>query len=191
MKIINLSGQTFGRLTVIEQAGSTGGHKLWRCKCECGNETLVRSAALRCGHIKGCGCFRLGKDKDDLAKYLLENRVIDGECWIWSRLHNEKGYGLVAGGRYRKTIAVHRLAAHLWLSMPLDDERCVCHTCDNPPCFNPKHLFLGTQQENVWDSINKGRRHGRVRHFEIQGQGQRRSCYPKADDQAALLPSQE
>lgn len=39
----------------------------------------------------------------------------------------------------------------------LDAENIICHTCDNPPCVNPDHLFLGTTQDNVTDKINKER----------------------------------
>jgi hypothetical protein len=57
----------------------------------------------------------------------------------------------------RKKYYVHRLAAHLWLGLDLDSRVCVLHRCDNPPCFNPDHLFLGTQSDNLRDSISKGR----------------------------------
>lgn len=55
---IDLTGQRFGKLTVIEQ-GPYDKNLLvrWRCKCDCGNETLVRSQALRIGRIKSCGCM--------------------------------------------------------------------------------------------------------------------------------------
>ena len=59
---IDLTGQTFGRLTVIERGedhvSRCGAKKVrWRCKCTCGNETLVVSAALRLGNTKSCGCL--------------------------------------------------------------------------------------------------------------------------------------
>lgn len=60
MKKLDLVGQTFGRLTVIERV--TDKHKkvgLWRCKCECGNESIVITCNLTNGHTRSCGC--LGK----------------------------------------------------------------------------------------------------------------------------------
>lgn len=58
--LIDLSGQRFGRLIVIEKANSTKGctNAKWRCKCDCGKETIVRSITLRKGQSKSCGCLR-------------------------------------------------------------------------------------------------------------------------------------
>ena len=57
-KQVDISGQTFGRLTAIEIAGRKYRTTLWRCICSCGNETIVFVAYLRSGHTKSCGCLR-------------------------------------------------------------------------------------------------------------------------------------
>lgn len=58
-KRIDLSGETFGRLTVIEKADKTYkyGGTAWRCKCECGNDIVVSYKNLVSGHTKSCGCY--------------------------------------------------------------------------------------------------------------------------------------
>jgi hypothetical protein len=54
----NLVGQRFGRLVVLERAGSTKHKKaLWRCKCDCGNETIVCGSTMLKGETKSCGCI--------------------------------------------------------------------------------------------------------------------------------------
>ena len=57
MKLVDRTGQVFGKLTVVEQAGRDKLKKvLWRCKCECGNETVVVSGSLVTGNTTSCGC---------------------------------------------------------------------------------------------------------------------------------------
>lgn len=58
--LINLTGQSFGRLTVIEKATKrcNGQSAMWICKCDCGNTIVVRSGDLRNGKTKSCGCLR-------------------------------------------------------------------------------------------------------------------------------------
>lgn len=59
MKKIDLIGQRFGRLTVIEETESNkSGGAQWKCKCDCGNSVIVPSGHLRSGHTKSCGCYR-------------------------------------------------------------------------------------------------------------------------------------
>lgn len=55
----DLTGQKFSKLTVIEQAGKDErGSKLWKCKCECGTEKIIKGTNLKSGNTKSCGCFR-------------------------------------------------------------------------------------------------------------------------------------
>lgn len=57
-KFVDLTGQTFGRLTVTKYVGVGSSHRtLWECQCECGKSTIVESYSLRRGATKSCGCL--------------------------------------------------------------------------------------------------------------------------------------
>ena len=83
------------------------------------------------------------------------SRVNKSECWEWMGARNEKGYGVVAVDG--KTPKAHRVAWELE-NGPIPAGVCVLHRCDNPPCCNPAHLFLGSKKDNNRDMISKGRR---------------------------------
>ena len=77
------------------------------------------------------------------------------ECWPWLAYRNEWCYGIIfADGKYPRA---HRVGWAFHTGKPVPDGMCVCHTCDNPPCQNPAHLFLGTVADNNRDMMNKGR----------------------------------
>ena len=58
-RIIDLSGQKFGRLTVKDFSHVSGGSAIWNCRCNCGNTTKARAANLKKSHTKSCGCLQI------------------------------------------------------------------------------------------------------------------------------------
>ena len=94
-----------------------------------------------------------------LAK--IARRTIKGDgCWEWNGSHDRKGYIKLhtpTKNGARETLYVHRVVLSLKLGRHLAADECACHTCDNPGCVNPDHLFLGTRADNNEDRDRKGR----------------------------------
>ena len=76
---LDLTGQKFNQLTVIEVAEKTPRATFWRCLCDCGTETKVSTNDLTSGHTKSCGCLR----RKSNAKDLLGQRF--GRLVVWKR----------------------------------------------------------------------------------------------------------
>jgi len=91
-----------------------------------------------------------------LKEALLSRRKIDANgCWLWTMKRAAYGYGQWVVGQ--TDYHVHRLSAHLYHGFDLASSLTICHSCDNPPCCNPQHLFVGTSLDNSQDMVRKGR----------------------------------
>lgn len=101
-------------------------------------------------------------------EYLLENVKIDPNtgCWIWKAGTNGRGYGREYDGILGKCFVVHRRTYELWIG-PIPPGLYSLHKCDNPPCCNPDHLFLGTQTQNMQDCSLKGRKEHKLSNAQV------------------------
>lgn len=85
------------------------------------------------------------------------------ECWPWNGRRNHKHYGRISEWRDGKKAhrAATQVAWELHHGQPFPAGKIACHSCDNPPCVNPAHIWPGTDLENSTDKILKGRSNGR------------------------------
>lgn len=115
--------------------------KAQQLRVKCGNKLCVKP-----GHLAL---------KDELERFWTKVQLKGtDECWPWIG-ERFRGYGtfrLDSG----KRIAAHRYS-YTCLIGPIPKGLLACHHCDNPPCCNPRHIFLGTTLDNVRDKIHKGR----------------------------------
>lgn len=115
------------------------------CECGCGQPTIRGNRFLR-GHGHGRPI--------EIRFWEKVNRRGPNECWPWLACSQKEGYGVIS---YQgKTQRAHRIAFMLHHG-PIPDGMFVCHACDNPSCVNPAHLWLGRNEENVQDMLDKGR----------------------------------
>lgn len=95
------------------------------------------------------------------------SKVNTGEpnhCWEWENHRDKNGYGQISiNGITRRS---HRVAWQLANGQEIPSGMLVCHYCDNPPCCNPDHLFLGTPKDNSGDR-NKKNRQAKTNHFSL------------------------
>jgi hypothetical protein len=77
-------------------------------------------------------------------------------CWEWTARRQASGYGQFT---VRKGVfmTASRVSLALTIGRPLEAGEVACHKCDNPPCVNPTHVFAGTQSDNIFDCVSKGR----------------------------------
>lgn len=89
-------------------------------------------------------------------------RIPESGCWIWMKSVNHRGYGHTCLGRGTH-ISAHR-ASYEEKYGPIPNGLMALHSCDVRSCVNPDHIFLGTQQDNMTDKVNKKRQANGEKH---------------------------
>lgn len=113
---------------------------------DCGGPVRDRES-IRCR-----SCYLLRKSPPPEEFFWSKIKKTD-TCWIWQGRVDRNGYGKFHVG---SIFLAHRYSYQLH-NGPLAPGMFVCHKCDNPPCCNPDHLFLGTAADNIKDAAAKGR----------------------------------
>ena len=92
MRIVELTGRTFERLTVLGLAPyMSGKHKKWRCRCVCGNEVELRGTSLTRGDVKSCGCLRREMGRTSLTKHgFYYHSAYNAWIHMMDRCHNSR-----------------------------------------------------------------------------------------------------
>ena len=125
---------------------------------QCGNQFFAKPSVLMRGGAKYCSkqcevdsrASRAIPINQRFWKHVQKTH----SCWVWTGTKDRKGYGRINSNG--SPMLSHRLSWEIHFG-PIPDGLNVLHRCDNPPCCNPEHLFLGDNAENMQDCSRKGR----------------------------------
>lgn len=126
----------------------------WTC-LQCGRVYNKKDPDVKYGRHKFCSlaCKRAHWEDSFWAR----GKKIGNGCWEWAGYRYQNGYGKAQLTRNGIKLQYAHRVAYFLVNGPIPEGKFVCHHCDNPPCINPAHLFLGTNKSNSDDKMRKGR----------------------------------
>ena len=149
MRVKDFTGLKYGRLTVIEFTGkrAKNGHKIWRCKCDCGNICDVQSSNLTSGNTLSCGCVQRERSSQNLSHLLLvELRGEKHPRWRKDLTDEERILNRNTPQNREFREAVYKR----------DNYICQCCGYDKGKCLNAHHKNSWNTHKDLRYDINNG-----------------------------------
>jgi hypothetical protein len=171
-----ITGERFGKLVVAGEVSGEHG-SLAHVNCDCGRTKIVRRGSLVIGATQSCGeCQR--EDIETRFWTKVDYSGGPGTCWPWKAAKDEQGYGAFWLDAERRTVRAIRVAYALAYTVELLPTQVAGHSCNNPSCCNPAHLYATSNEGNIADRTVQSRsavgdRHGARLHPESRPRGEK------------------
>lgn len=132
--------------------------EFYRSKNECKKCKNIRSMSHYLQHKNELKIYnsQVCRQPEIISKFI-KSIHFEINCWVYKFSKDRKRYGRFYIGR--KSLGAHRVS-YMIFKGDIDEGLFVCHKCDNPSCVNPDHLWLGTNEQNMQDKMNKNRYRG-------------------------------
>jgi hypothetical protein len=163
-----MPGDRYGHRVIVREIDKdVRGARRVVVRCElCGEEQVTRFHVLRDGADACLRCANRGYQTHMARFWARAIPEPNSGCWLWTGRVDGKGYGMFMIDSSNRR--AHRLALS-FSGVDVPHDRIVCHRCDNPPCVNPEHLYVGTDRDNVNDRESRKRGGGPKRRGEGNG----------------------